>query len=93
MSDELAVALCAVANEPWIVTRRHRVECDRRPDAVLLQHVEHAKNADAMPVLAVRHRPELGYRTGEREVRIQVGRLNAVLGRSPLDMLEGDDHT
>ena len=63
-----------------------------RSHALAFERVEHAKDADAMPVVAIRHEPRLDDRPLHREMRIEIGRAHAAFGRRPLDVLQADDH-
>jgi hypothetical protein len=86
MADHLAPTLQAVAHQIRIMLRRERIHGDSRRDAVLLQHVQDTKNADAMTVLPVRQQSVI--RVGPwRHTACQDG-TKAVGGRRPFRVLQ-----
>ena len=60
--DELAATIQTMAHQERIVLGGERIHGDRGCNAVLLQHVQHTENADAVAVLAMRPRGDVGKR-------------------------------
>ena len=63
MRDDFATQLQAMPHQKRIVLGSERIHGNGGFDAVLLQHLEHAKDADTVAILAMRPRRDVGKRS------------------------------
>ena len=88
--DDLAAAAQAMAHQERIVLGGEGIHGDRRLDAVPVQHIQDAEDADAVAILAMRPGGDVG--EGARAIAAgEVGQLVAAGRAAPFHVLEGDD--
>ena len=80
MGDELVLPLLELLDQEGIALGRHRVHRDAGPDLVAVEHVEHAEDAGAVAVLALRPGAVVGHCSCRTRRRSGVS-LMAALGR------------